>query len=511
MNTQNNPGGRKELHILETRPHAGAFIPHAAIIAASAVLCFMKLHAPGIVLRFLIPYITSFTVFKALYWAEWAGAAAVALAAMRKILSIAGMRYVLTNRRIIRFTGSKRGEYLDLKDVFGFDTRPGAAKRATLGLADSADILVRSASGRHTLRDVPSPSAFIEECRKARSGDYEDPDKAFGNPVPPETGGEGIPFGKAGAGEEPMAPSFRPKNADGDIPAFMKGDWKADNPAGEKKDTEKDAEGRRIENPLQALDSLIGLGSVKDEVRSLSNFITVQKKRASAGLPQADLALHTIFKGNPGTGKTTVARIMASVYYETGVLPKGHLVETDRSGLVAEYVGQTAKKTNETIDKAIGGVLFVDEAYSLTEGGESDYGREAVTTLLKRMEDDREKFAVILAGYPGNMEEFLESNPGLRSRFARTILFPDYTGDELLLIFLSMAAKSGYTLSEDAGAALEERIRKDVSVKDHNFGNARYVRNLFEKSIQNQADRLMLSGAAEGEGLSILEAVDIHL
>lgn len=237
------------------------------------------------------------------------------------------------------------------------------------------------------------------------------------------------------------------------------------------------------------LSKLIGLQPVKEEVQTLSNFIVMRQKRKEMGLTVPDVSYHLVFTGNPGTGKTTVARILAGIFHDKGVLKKGHLVETDRSGLVAEYVGQTAVKTNKIIDKALDGVLFIDEAYSLIAQGE-DFGQEAVATLLKRMEDDRDRLIVILAGYTEEMEEFINSNPGLRSRFNRYIFFPDYSAEELAEIFFSMAKKHEYTMSDEVKQFIINKLEDIVANKPKDFGNARYVRNLFERVVQSQANRL---------------------
>lgn len=245
----------------------------------------------------------------------------------------------------------------------------------------------------------------------------------------------------------------------------------------------------RVTNHLQELDNLIGLESVKQEVHTMSNFIRVQLSRQKQGLKTSPMSYHCVFTGNPGTGKTTIARIIAGIYAELGVLKKGHLVETDRSGLVAEFVGQTAVKTNKVIDSAIDGVLFIDEAYSLV-GGQNDFGKEAIATLLKRMEDERDQLVVILAGYGAEMQQFIDSNPGLQSRFNRYIQFPDYTAEELHQIFCSLVTKYDYELTEETSTAVLSLMRETVSHKDKNFGNGRTVRNMFEKTLERQANRL---------------------
>lgn len=238
------------------------------------------------------------------------------------------------------------------------------------------------------------------------------------------------------------------------------------------------------------LQSLIGLKPVKEQIEKLASFIRIQKQRTAKGLRAAPVSCHCLFTGNPGTGKTTVARIVAGIYRELGVLKKGHLVETDRSGLVAEYVGQTAVKTNAIIDKALDGVLFIDEAYSLIAGYETDFGTEAISTLLKRMEDDRDRLVVILAGYTDEMKRFIDSNPGLRSRFNRYVEFPDYSETELYQIFELNLRKNQYRCTKGAEAVVKRILKAAVARRDRTFGNGRYVRNLFERIIEQQALRL---------------------
>lgn len=258
------------------------------------------------------------------------------------------------------------------------------------------------------------------------------------------------------------------------------------------------------------LNALIGLTSVKSEINSLTNYIKVQKMREEKGMKVSPVSLHCVFTGNPGTGKTTVARIVSEIYKELGLLQKGHLVETDRSGLVAEYVGQTAVKTNKIIDSALDGILFIDEAYSLVDGGNSDYGKEAIATLLKRMEDDRDRLVVILAGYTDDMKRFIDSNPGLQSRFNRYIEFPDYSADELFQIFESSTKKYEYSLTEEAASVLKSILNNAVEHKDKNFGNGRFVRNLFEKVIENQANRISSVSDITAESLATIEVEDIQ-
>ena len=266
-----------------------------------------------------------------------------------------------------------------------------------------------------------------------------------------------------------------------------------------------------LEEVLGELDQLIGMQSVKTEVRKMAEFCQIARERENAGMKNAQLSYHCVFVGNPGTGKTTVARIMAKVFKALGILEKGHLVETDRSGLVAKYVGQTAAKTNEIIDSALGGVLFIDEAYTLVAGGEKDYGQEAIATLLKRMEDDRDRLIVIVAGYPTEMKKFIDANPGLSSRFTRYINFPDYTTPELADMFRMYAKKSHYKLSPEMDKYLNAAMAYLTKNRDRNFGNGRFVRNLFEKAVERQAGRLVRQQERTPEMLKTLELSDIGI
>ncbi len=265
-------------------------------------------------------------------------------------------------------------------------------------------------------------------------------------------------------------------------------------------------------DPYKELDDLIGLESVKKEVRSLANFVKLQKQREAKGLKTAKVSYHLVFYGSPGTGKTTVARIIGRIYKDLGVLKKGHTVETDRSGLVAKYLGQTALKTDTVVQQAIHGVLFIDEAYALVpeDGNGQDYGQEAISTLLKRMEDYRDSLVVIIAGYRNEMQRFIDSNPGLQSRFNRYIDFPDYTAAELTDIFKMYMKKNQYTLAPDAENYLREQLDYAVAHKDRNFGNARFARNVFEKSIQQQANRLAGKTNLSKEELTELTVADLQ-
>ena len=246
-----------------------------------------------------------------------------------------------------------------------------------------------------------------------------------------------------------------------------------------------------MEDVMKELDALIGLSEIKDNIRTLVNLIKIQDERRKHNLPVVEIGLHQAYLGNPGTGKTSVARIIGRIYKASGRLSKGHLVETDRQSLVGGYVGQTAIKTKEKLDEAAGGVLFVDEAYSLApEGGENDFGQEAITTILKYMEDNRNDFVLIAAGYPAEMQRFLNSNPGLVSRFNDTISFPDYTVEELYLIFEGILKKNSYTVPTAVALRIKTDFSWFVEHKNHNFANGRLVRKYFEEIVENQANRL---------------------
>ena len=282
---------------------------------------------------------------------------------------------------------------------------------------------------------------------------------------------------------------------------------------GDKPQTEqaKPAEEKPSFDELMAqLESLVGLDKVKKDVKNLVNLMKVRKLRQENDLPVPPMSLHMVFMGNPGTGKTTVARLISGLYAAIGVLSKGQLVEVDRSGLVAGYVGQTALKTQEAIKSALGGVLFIDEAYSLSSGGENDFGREAIETILKAMEDHRDDLIVIVAGYDEPMQKFLSSNPGLESRFNKYFYFPDYTGEQLLAIFKNQCKKNSYTLSpeaEEAAKALFDRLYEE---RDDNFGNGRDVRNCFEDMIVRQSNRVAAMEAPTREDLMTVLPEDLE-
>lgn len=270
---------------------------------------------------------------------------------------------------------------------------------------------------------------------------------------------------------------------------------------------------KSVDDILAELNSLVGLKNVKEDINGLINLLKVQKLREERGMKSADVSKHMVFSGNPGTGKTTVARLLAQVYAALGILKTGQLVEVDRSGLVSGFVGQTAIKTGEVIEEARGGILFIDEAYTLTAGRkEGDFGQEAVDTLLKGMEDYRNELVVIVAGYPDLMEEFLDSNPGLRSRFNKFILFENYTAAEQLEIMKSMCRKQDYEMSDRAKEKALEYF--EISLRSDNYANARAVRNYFEKAVSCQAGRIVRLQSQNKEVddsvLRILEAEDLE-
>jgi SpoVK/Ycf46/Vps4 family AAA+-type ATPase len=294
------------------------------------------------------------------------------------------------------------------------------------------------------------------------------------------------------------------------------GNSKADGTADGKADAGAEAAGagdeRSVEELLADLDALVGLDKIKENVKSLINYVKVRKLREENELPNPPLSLHMVFTGNPGTGKTTVARILSGLYKAIGVLSKGQLIEVDRSGLVAGFVGQTAIKTSDVVKSALGGILFIDEAYSLAPdvGAGNDFGRESIETLLKLMEDNRNDLIVIVAGYSGPMLRFISSNPGLESRFNRYFMFEDYNSDELFSIFNGMCSKSEYILNEEAYEYAREFFVDLYNNRDENFGNARHVRNFFENIVSVQSDRISALEGHTREDLTIVIREDME-
>jgi stage V sporulation protein K len=259
------------------------------------------------------------------------------------------------------------------------------------------------------------------------------------------------------------------------------------------------------------LSNLVGMQDVKDDIQTLINFLKIQKMREIEDLPSISTTLHSVFCGPPGTGKTTVARLMGEIYKQLGVLSKGHIIETDRSGLVAGYIGQTALKVDQVIESALDGVLFIDEAYTLApeNAGSKDFGQEAIDVLLKRMEDHKDRLVVIVAGYSEEMSRFINANPGLQSRFNRYFNFQDYNPDELLIIFRKICEKSYFNLSDSSRDVLLKKLMFLYENRDHRFGNGRLVRNIFDKTVEKQANRLSKLSKVSKEMLTTIAPEDI--
>lgn len=308
---------------------------------------------------------------------------------------------------------------------------------------------------------------------------------------------------------ETSAPKEENKTPEGEKKPEAQESEKSEEKSVENADDKKEQEPEKtLEELMAELDNLVGLETVKKDIKAMINFIKVCQLRKERNLKAPELSHHMVFSGNPGTGKTTIARLLSKVYKQIGLLEKGQLVEVDRSGLIAGYQGQTALKTAEVIQSALGGVLFIDEAYSLVQADNDSYGKECIATVLKAMEDHRDELVVIVAGYDDLMQKFIDSNPGLKSRFNKYIHFPDYTGEEMEKIFLLQCKSNGYVIEEAAQKLIRDVFDKMFEMRDDNFGNGRTVRNTFEKIINCQATRLADANSA---GLTDEELMKITL
>ncbi|WP_085523892.1 stage V sporulation protein K [Tuberibacillus sp. Marseille-P3662] len=276
-----------------------------------------------------------------------------------------------------------------------------------------------------------------------------------------------------------------------------------------------DIKAKMNDQPLKDLEKklnqMVGMDMVKETVKEIYAWIYINQLRQEQNLKTESQSLHMIFKGNPGTGKTTIARLIGELFRDMNVLEKGHLIEAERADLVGEYIGQTAQKTRDLIKKASGGVLFVDEAYALARGGEKDFGKEAIDTLVKHMEDKKGEFILILAGYPKEMDEFLRLNPGLPSRFPNHISFPDYSDNELMQITQQMLDDREYRMTSEAKAKFSRHLQHKLMMQHQGFSNGRYIRNMIEKMIRRQAVRLMREGSMDKESLLTLRIGDIMI
>ena len=311
--------------------------------------------------------------------------------------------------------------------------------------------------------------------------------------------------GTAVATEHPSEQKSREEDAPGYLPEALAD--AAEEAVESMKEKKAEAE---IDRLTEQLTRMVGLSAVKEEIRSLINLIKVKKLREKYKLPQMNMSYHMVFTGSPGTGKTTVARLVAQIYRELGILSKGTLTETDRSGLVAGYVGQTALKVKETVERALGGVLFIDEAYALApEHAANDFGGEAIDTLVKLMEDHRDDLVIIVAGYTDEMQRFLKANTGLQSRFNKYITFEDYSKEELLAILDSMAAEAGFCLTDGARTKVKEMLDAMDETARREFGNARGIRNLFERLVSNQANRIIAYNAQSIKDITVLTEEDV--
>ena len=392
-------------------------------------------------------------------------------------------------------------DYLDMSIFELSDSLMGAAGRS-LGVAKDIDKIDGAAGDLHqTLNDTLAETiALIEKMTASGLGEFGDFGGLSAQAVPTIPTVPSAPSASSSPAK-PAESAVQPGAGD-----FAKAEVKAEASAEAAEEAEPE---KTAEELLAEMDELVGLDAVKKDIRTMINFIRVCKLRQERGMKAPELSHHMVFSGNPGTGKTTIARLLAELYKSIGLLEKGQLVEVDRSGLIAGYQGQTAIKTAEVIQSALGGVLFIDEAYSLVGSDNDTYGKECIATILKAMEDHRDELVVIVAGYDDLMEKFINSNPGLQSRFNKYIHFPDYTGDELYEIFLIRCRSNGYDLEPEAQELLQAVFKDMYETRDANFGNGRTVRNIFEKVINCQATRLAADMDITDEELRLLTIADV--
>lgn len=387
------------------------------------------------------------------------------------------------------------------------DSLMGAAGRSRDTAAGLGKIDAAAGSMQQTLNDTLAETMeLIDKMTRSGLGSFEGLEGLTGGAAAPSLVDMLDADGKPEAGGFAVSKPAEPEKQD---TADVKTEEKAEEKAAANAEAAEEQEPEpTLEELLAEMDELVGLEAVKKDIRTMMNFIRICKLRQERGMKAPDLSYHMVFSGNPGTGKTTIARMLAQLYKAIGVLKKGQLVEVDRSGLIAGYQGQTALKTAEVIQSALGGVLFIDEAYSLVQADNDSYGKECIATVLKAMEDHRDELVVIVAGYDDLMQKFIDSNPGLKSRFNKYIHFPDYTGEEMEKIFLLQCKSNGYIIEEAAQKLIRDVFDRMFAMRDDNFGNGRTVRNTFEKIINCQATRL---ADAKSEGLTDEELMKITL